>query len=195
MSLKTVITVPHAACPPETGGRHLCDRTAPEAARKLHEALPGSRLIVSEVHRDPNQIASDGSPGSDMNRPNARRSAKFQRSLDDALATRPDILVDVHSFPDGAFGDAPEIVVLDPNEGFGWDGASHSLVVYLKAIGVAAQLVRGGVENAIVVRARAAGASAVLVEFSEAMSPTAVDRAVEAIAMWALEITSSVHEL
>lgn len=194
--LETVITVPHKACPPERRG-HLCDFDAPAAARALRDALPGSMLIESEVHRDPTQIASDGGPGSDMNRPWARQDTAFQKRLNDALAAKPRLVLDIHSFPGDALGES-DVVVLDPHRGFGWDPASFSLVVHLMADDVRVALKRGGSENYIVVRSRATGAKAVLIEFAERAEGAPrerIARAIASIAEWAKEETSSVQPL
>jgi len=193
-SLEVVITVPHAACPPDPDP-HWCDFAAPEIARALHRAIPRSELIESEVHRDPGQIAVDGRPGSDQNRPWGRRDTEFRRRLDAAFDRRPDLLIDVHSFGEGAFGEGINMVILDPSPTFAPDRASAALVGALRSAGVRAAIVQGSNVNSIVVEARARGIKAVLAEFGERLGANERNRAISAMTEWAAQMTSPVHQL
>lgn len=187
--------MPHAACPPDPRP-HRCDFAAPAIARALHRALPGSELIEAEVHRDPEQLAADGLPGSDQNRPWARRDTRFWRALEEVLNREPrlELLLDVHSFPRGSFG-SRDVAVLDPSPGIARDPASVELVALLGLAGVDVALWRGSSENEVVTRARSLGVEAVLIEFGEDASPESRDLAISAVAEWARARTAPVRPL
>ena len=181
-----VITVPHAACPPDVLG-HPCDFMAPEVAQAIHKGLAGSTLIESEIHRDPKQLAIDGKPGSDQNRPWGRTDTKFKAALD---KSNPTLLIDVHSFPRGGFeiDHDIEVVILDPWLSFGWDPFSHDLTLTLIKAGVNAVILRGGKQNAIVVDTRKRGIPAILLEMGEFMSPRAKELTIKAVIRWAEKV-------
>jgi hypothetical protein len=186
-----VFAVPHAACPPDRAG-HPCDFAAPAVAEALASLVANSVVLESEVHRDPSQLAADGLPGSDQNRPWGRRSTRFAERLAGLEALEPALVVDVHSFPGPEFGGA-SVAVLDPPPG---DPISGDLVAALRAAGVRAELVSASEVNAVVSEARALGLAATLVEFSESDSASDRSRAVEAVARWAsLRVARAVRPL
>lgn len=188
--LKVAITAPHAACPP-VADAHVCDRASEGAARAISAGLPGSRLLVARVHRDPTQLAADGEPGRDENRLRAAKDTPFQRALDEALSERPFLVIDVHSFDEGAFHGL-DVAVLDPaRPRWGWSDAASSLRDRLEWAGLRSGLVTAGRENAIVARAVAGGAEAAIVEFGEHLSREKTEVAVAAVVAWARERTQA----
>lgn len=165
----------------------MCDYDAPAIARALqHKLSPVSILIESETHRDETQLASDGKPGSDQNRPWARMDTLFQERLRAAFNQQPSLLLDIHSFPEGSFpegSDARSIVILDPAGGT--DPASRDLAAHLVRAGIVTSVHAGSSVNAIVVGARARGMEAVLIEFGEMMGQDERTRAILVMAAWA----------
>ena len=137
-----------------------CDRVAEQAAKSLFSVLSkkiDTTLIVADMLR----------AQMDLNRIQSRQTG-FRKCVRSKL---PDIqlLLDIHSFPASTvwagLGNL-ELVVLDNEPGVAvWT----KLAADLKKRGVRAAYVRGSLENDIVLEARLAGVSSVLVEFNESL--------------------------
>jgi hypothetical protein len=152
--MSVVITVPHAVCDErKPRSRHTCDFAAPAAAEALRRELGSIATVVP---------ASINRERVDMNRP-AGRDLPERRA---AFAMRPDFVLDVHSFDDGApLYAGCDIVLMDIEP---LQPSTLALLAELRrAIGKRAGFAYGSHANDILEEMRSAGVPAVLVEFSE----------------------------
>jgi len=171
--MSVLITVPHATCPYKFKERHLCDYIAPYIAKKLHNLIPNSKLILAEIHRDANQIAIDGKPGSDQNRPWGRQDTKFYQEFSKSLKEIKDqpliIVLDIHSFPSGSFNEKKNtsVVILEP-----FNNYEISIDLYNTLIknNINSEIIKGSTINFIIMEAREYGIPSILIEFNENFS-------------------------
>jgi hypothetical protein len=177
-----LLTVPHATCPPRSDtdawwrtGNHACDFGAPPAAVSLEAALVKCGRKV-EVLSSPVARTT-----TDMNR-SWSRDSEWRKHLAARMRNPPiDCLIDVHSFPPEhePFGGS-DIMVMSYAPEAPWQ---PELVRYMRdhtasKIGYIVQ------ENAndIIRDAHSHGVPAVLIEFSEGLTPAQLAAVTRAIA-------------
>ena len=182
-----LITTPHSYCPETT--RRVCDRNARAASVDLADALRRWANVV--VLPSPAVLRST----LDMNRPEARQHA-YRRDIRHRLARRPSLLIDVHSFPRGAFGDDLEVVLLDNAPGTDYaERLFRALRQQHQSYGVAMALgdarlndVVGDARlNDVVGDARRAGVPSLLIEYGEHLDERDLARWNDVIARWAMD--------
>jgi len=188
--MNVLLTVPHDACPPlQPPKSHLCDTSAKEFAEMISSELKGSKLLISDIHRDSTQLASDGLPGSDQNRPNSRPT-DFLNEFKSAI-TPDTIVLDIHSFPyESTFSQSfhPDIVILDPAAGR--DELSKFLTDFLNSKHWKVALVPAASINYIVKYARSINAQASLIEISEAITRATRSQIAKHVSQAVREITA-----
>lgn len=161
------MSVPHAFCEAETlWSRPVCDKTSEESARAICEALPAAatRMLLGNAPR----------PVMDLNRRESRASP-WRRKLEEIILeslklASPEIVVllDVHSFPRGAFeGTGSDVVVMDIAPVASW---TEELRDHLVRNGIAAVFALGSDDNDVIFHARGhPRLAAVLIEFCDDM--------------------------
>ena len=186
---RVLVTVPHKPCPPVKLG-HLCDTSASPSAKALVMALEerGIEAILLEatIHRDSRQLAADGLPGRDQNRPWGR-GTDFRDAVVEASAGATH-LIDMHSFPPGrGLFEEATIAILDPR-GF----LDRPTPYALDALGYVKRAlpddrvvyVKGSTLNDIVMSARSRGLTSFLVENREGISESKRREIAAALAGW-----------
>jgi len=165
-----LVTVPHSVCLED---EKMCDTGAIIAAKAIIKNLSTpSELLLSEQNRTER----------DDNRPWGKETA-FQRNLMAFLRSgKTDLVIDVHSFPRGAFkeNNGVKLVVLDPLSHF--DDTAKNLYKYLEKSGLAVQYIEGSQVNYIVTQSRKFKIKAVLLEFRRDLSRKTVNLYSEYIA-------------
>jgi hypothetical protein len=162
-----VVSVPHAFCEAETPWpRPVCDRTSEESARAICDELPSSatRMLLGNTPR----------PVMDLNRRESRgwpwRKKLEETILQSLKLASPEIVVllDVHSFPRGAFEETrSDVIIMDIAPVASW---TEELTDHLVRNGVAAAFALGSDDNDVIFYARAhPRVAAVLIEFCDDM--------------------------
>lgn len=144
------ITAPHAYCRSEE--IRDCDRIARKVAtimsRKAREGIKSELYISSTLRSE-----------YDLNRKEGR-GKDFRVELDSKVRSG-DILIDVHSYPAGGFGDPDTLITILGDEN------DTDLYNYLLKQGCNVKFLYGSYLNDIVLVAKQKGARAVLIEFNE----------------------------
>lgn len=150
--MKLLITVPHARCPPNVPpDSHPCDFAAERMAKLIHQRVPNSKLLLGDVPRT----------ALDLNRSAARESA-YRETLR-GLVHEGVTVLDVHSYPRGAFRTNTETVLLSNPAN---RAESASLAEAIQGRGVSTALLRGA-RNDIQQEMTELGIPALLLEVRE----------------------------
>lgn len=161
-----VVTAPHATCDAYSSLDHMCDSTAERMARLL-------RADHVFVNTDVSRRVLD------MNRPESRDTA-FRRAIS---ATPARVLIDVHSFPSGSFGDA-DFVIMEPDPEP--TPAIQLLIDRFRRTDLVGRWVQGSPVNSILAVAREQGITAsFLLEVKEELSGDQMKRLADVINGWA----------
>lgn len=168
-----VVTAPHAACATDSPWERTCDR----AAERMAQLLRADHVFVNT---DVSRTVLD------MNRPESRDTA-FRRAISETPAR---VLIDVHSFPPGSFGDA-DFVIMEPDPEPTPKIQQLIDMVRSEHTGLIGRWVQGSSLNSILAVARERGITAsFLLEVSEGLKDGELKRLADVFDLWARKMRS-----
>ncbi len=183
MELQVLLTVPHSYCTSgDSTTNHYCDLTSTTSASTVgkHLSLLGLKwdLVTSDLWRgycDANRSWCSELP--------------FRQRVRGKLGPNV-LLLDIHSFPSGGFGNSGDQVVLLPTE----DGDMRAISLQRRLIssGLNVRILQGSKLNDVVDEGSKRVKYALLIEFSEKLTPYELELASSSVAGWAYSIVGNI---